>query len=172
MVRNDCGQISRADAPGLRCICRYFRAVRTLSFSACIALLWLASCKGAGHSGKPAKTCAALQTGAVIATDSVPSHTDPLNNFTFRAKLSKADGAGQYAVLATVGPNEAPGQLTMPRGGEDFCPEMHRATGGEEAFIIGFRTGREDDTAFYPYYRVAAHQRGMEMNYIKAYTFQ
>ena len=157
----------------------YFRAVKPAFPALAIAVLLLSftACKDTGGNsqksgGATGRDCATLPPGAIIAQDSMPSHADPLNAFTFRAALTKAEGAGQFAILASVGPNDASGQVTMPRGGEAFCPEMRRAAGGEEAFIIGFRTGRQDDTTFYPYYRVSSRRGGMEMAYIKAYTFQ
>ena len=108
--------------------------------------------------------------GTLIIAAEMPVTDDILNHFTFSVKIYADSNisSGVYDVDAEYGPNFAEGKFTMPKGGEDFKPLIHKGP-GSYSYIIGFNA--PGDTTFYEYYLVSSTLKSTKMEYIKAYTF-
>lgn len=109
--------------------------------------------------------------GTEVLSVSEPVKGDTLNNFTFSVKvIADSDVAnGAYDVNMSYGPNTGSGKFTMPKGGAHFTPVIRKAS-APYTYIIGFRI--PDDTTFYDYFEVSSTDKGGNMRYIKAYSFQ
>jgi len=137
--------------------------------STCLLFVLLLGCAGRQGQKPSATRCGNLEKGALVAADSMQEAAERLNRFYFSVRVTATGIPGTYEVSAAYGPNDGSGRLVMPRGGEDLCPVLRR---GEDAysFIIGFQ--QQNDTAFYPYFRVSWQFRQMMMRYTAAYSFE
>lgn len=107
----------------------------------------------------------------IVAQARMPIKEDTLNHFIFSVQIVTTNYSknGTYSVHAAYGPNIAKNEFTMPRGGSHLKPVIKKGT-GPYTYIIGFYFGKEK--TFYDYYQVSADKGQIEMQYIKAYTFQ
>jgi hypothetical protein len=146
--------------------------MKSLFYLFCGALL-LTACQNKTPGNKQDSVIAPdIAAGTLVAADSMPLKND-LNHFYFSVKVianKNTAGYGDYDVEASVGPNIAQGQFTMPKGGKDLKPLIRQNTEGS-TYTIGFRTS--GDTTFYPYYEVSAVTGGqVSMQYLKGYSFE
>lgn len=144
--------------------------MKTFASIFCGALL-LASCQSNSSKQATETTYTPPAAGTVVLADSLPVEGE-LNHFMFSVKVianANSAGYGEYDVVAFVGPNEGDGQFQMPKGGKNLKPLL-RTDKKNMSYTIGFHHGT--DTAFYDYYQVKYTPKGIEMQYLKGYSFE
>jgi len=149
-----------------------------LLFIFTVGLFFISCSSEAGNNDKEHRNLLAVNDidqytppppGTVVAADSIAVTNDPLNHFTFTVKIvtNEYSSKGTYAIQAAFGPNNADGMFTMPKGGGNLKPILHK---GKEpyTYIIGFEYRKK----FYDYYSVAGSKVAIEIKNIQAYSFQ
>jgi len=134
------------------------------------ALMYCSACNNAADTPANASAKALPKPGTVVAAAEQPVTDDQLNKFTFSVKVIADSNVatGIYDVDVDYGPNFAESKMTLPKGGEQFTPDIRKGD-RPYTYIIGFRI--PDDTTFYDYFEVSSDKGATKMQYIKAYTF-
>ncbi len=133
-------------------------------------LAFFIACSGSSNKDKIGRAKQFPKPGTIVAAAETPIAEDSLNHATFSVKVIADSNvsSGIYDVDVDYGNNFAEGQITMPKGGEDFKPVIRKGD-APNIYIIGFRAPA--DSTFYDYFQVTSNRKATQMEYIKAYSF-